>query len=52
MLDYIGFRYIGETNHKNEKQGKGILFYADGSFYFGDLNNNKKHRIGVFVHKN
>ena len=47
-----GSIYFGEINSKNLKEGNGIIFWKDGSFYEGNLKDNKFNGFGRFVYSN
>lgn len=46
MLNDKGSTYVGSTNEKGLKHGKGKITYIDGSYYEGDFVDDKKEGHG------
>ena len=42
-----GGSYIGQTNEKGRRHGKGILKYTSGDTYDGEFKNNLRHGKGI-----
>ena len=42
-----GQHYVGQTNEKHRRHGRGVLSYANGDSYDGEFKNNLRHGTGT-----
>lgn len=42
-------KYIGELSSSNQRQGKGIYYYAEGDVYAGEWQDNTLQGYGIYL---
>lgn len=45
-------RYVGELSAGNQRQGKGIYYYAEGDVYAGEWQDNTLQGYGIYLFSN